>query len=292
VAEAVSNVLRRTGLEAELEKEREEGGEDRLANVQELVTAAARYDEETEAPSLEDFLQRVALTSDQDAVDESAGVVLLMTLHAAKGLEFPVVFVVGLEQGMLPHERALYDAKGDVEEERRLCFVGMTRAMRRLYLSHAAQRVLRGTLLPRCQSQFLDELPDDAAVSESFTSEPGHESNELHDGFVPLDDQLSDEESRRPARRVRPKRRSEFEDEPVFSPDDPTSRALRAAAASAYADWKPGMLVRHERYGVGTVDWIRPGGGQTRASIRFAGYGQKTFILEVAPVYKLERGSV
>jgi len=289
IADAVSNALVLSGLEADLRNERAEGGEDRLANVEELVTAAKRYEEEIEQPSLEDFLQRVALTSDQDAVDESAGVVLLMTLHAAKGLEFPVVFVVGLEEGMLPHERSLHE--GDIEEERRLCFVGITRARERLYLSRARQRLLRGALLPRCASQFLGELPDDATVWERFGDEVTATS-EWGEDFVPLDDQLPPEETMRRSRRNRFKRRREFDDEPVFSPDDPTGRALRSASSSPYADWQPGMLVTHERLGVGTVEWIRPGGGQTRASIRFARHGRKTFILEFTPVRKLERGSM
>ncbi|MFQ5806534.1 MAG: ATP-dependent helicase [Phycisphaerae bacterium] len=294
VADAVSNVLALTGLETALREEREAGGEDRLANVEELVTAAKRYEDEIEQPSLEDFLQRVALTSDQDAVDESAGVVLLMTLHAAKGLEFPVVFIVGLEQGLLPHERALHEAKGDLEEERRLCFVGITRAQSRLYLSHARQRLLRGALLPRCQSQFLGELPDDAIVRTDFGDDSSESSkwDEDDDGFVPLDEHLPAERAPRRSRKRRSKRWREFDDEPVFSPDDPTGQALLSASASPYANWRPGTLVGHEHYGVGTVEWIRPGGGQTRASIRFARYGPKTFILEVAPVRKLERGSV
>ena len=289
VADAVSNVLAFSGLEANLRKERDEGGEDRLANVEELVTAATRYEEEIEQPSLEDFLQRVALTSDQDAVDESAGVVLLMTLHAAKGLEFPVVFVVGLEEGMVPHERSLHE--GDIEEERRLCFVGITRAHERLYLSHARQRLLRGALLPRCASQFLGELPDEAVAWESFGDE-GNGTSGSDDGFVPLDDHLPPEETMRPPRRSRAKRRREFDDEPVFSPNDPTGRVLREASSSPYADWQPGTLVNHDKFGVGTVEWIRPGGGQTRASIRFARYGRKTFILEFTPIRLLQRGGV
>jgi DNA helicase-2/ATP-dependent DNA helicase PcrA len=285
VADTVSNVLALSGLEAELRKDRgDDGGEDRLANVQELVTAATRYEDEVENSSLEDFLQRVALTSDQDAVDESAGVVLLMTLHAAKGLEFPVVFVVGMEQGMLPHERSLHE--GDIEEERRLCFVGITRARERLYLSHARERLLRGALLPRSQSQFLAELPSEATAWERFGED---RESKWNDGFVPLDDHLPSAQTRR-SRRSRSKRDGEFDDEPVFSPNDPTGRALRAASDSPYADWQCGTLVSHDRYGVGQVEWVRPGGGQTRASIRFPGYGQKTFILERTPIHKLERG--
>ena len=290
VADAVSNVLTLSGLENWFRKEREDGGEDRLANVEELVTAARRYEDEVEEATLEDFLQRVALTSDQDAVDESAGVVMLMTLHAAKGLEFPVVFMVGLEEGMLPHERSIHE--GDVEEERRLCFVGMTRAQERLYLSHAEQRLLRGALLPRCASQFLGELPDDATVYQMFGNKSGSNYDRFDDGFVPVDDHLPHEERTRSSRTRQRKRTSEFDDEPVFSPNDPTGRALREASSLEYVGWQPGTLVTHERFGVGTVEWVRPGGGQTRASIRFARYGTKTFILEFAPVHKLERGSV
>ena len=286
VADAVSHVLTLSGLEAMLKKEREDGGEDRLANVEELVTAAKRYEEDAETPTLEDFLQRIALTSDQDAIDESAGVVLLMTLHAAKGLEFPVVFVVGLEDGMLPHERSLHG--GDIEEERRLLFVGITRAMKRLYISHARQRLLRGALIPRAASCFLQELPDTAVVTQSFSEERQSES-EFGRRFVPTDDHLSSDEWRAPRRKRNTVRKSEFDDEPVFSPDDPTGRAVRAASDSPFAKWKEGMLVQHDRFGVGTVLWVRPGGGQTRASIRFAGVGQKTFVLELAPVRPLTR---
>jgi len=288
VADAVSNVLALTGLEKMYRREREDGGEDRLANIEELVTAAKSYDEETGESSLEDFLQRVALTSDQDAVDESAGVVMLMTLHAAKGLEFPVVFIVGVEEGMLPHERSLQE--GDIEEERRLCFVGITRARERLHLSYANQRLLRGALLPRCQSQFFCELPDEVIDWHNFNN--ADKSNGARGGgFELLDDQLSPEDvtSSSRSRRRRRKRDAEFDDERVFSPDDPTGPILRIAGKSAYADWERGTLVNHDSYGVGTIEWIRPGGGQTRASIRFAGHGRKTFILELAPIIRLER---
>jgi DNA helicase-2/ATP-dependent DNA helicase PcrA len=323
VSEAVSAALTLSGLEAALTKELEEGGEDRLANVQELVTAARRYEEEVEEPTLADFLYRVALVSDQDQVDESAGVVMLMTLHAAKGLEFPVVFMVGLEQGLLPHETALMESV-DVEEERRLCFVGITRARERLVLTHARQRMIRGVTLPRAPSQFLRELDESAARCEDYCRaawdfsggrrqmEAGEEPDE--DGFVALHDHLEPEENQRPlrprlasedgtrpfpsraergaarGRRKSDRRRrrfSEFGDEEDMRIIDAAADAL--ARTSRYADWQPGTLVRHARYGVGQVVWIRPGGGQTRASIRFPREGEKTFILELAPVEKLER---
>ncbi|MBU0639496.1 MAG: UvrD-helicase domain-containing protein [Planctomycetes bacterium] len=288
VADAVSRVLTLSGLEADLRKEQEDGGEDRLANVQELVTAAAQYDEEAEEPTLADFLNRVSLTSDQDSVDESAGCVLLLTLHAAKGLEFPVVFIVGLEQGMLPHERSL--AGGDqVEEERRLCFVGITRAQERLYLSHARERLIRGRPFPRAPSQFLRELDCDAIERTDFDEGAFFDDREAgsKEGFEPLHDHLPAEELQRPRS---PKRRLR-----ESATDADELRIIDVAAAgttSPFADWKPGQLVRHATYGVGQLLWIRPGAGQSRAAIKFAGYGEKTFILELAPVTKLERGSV
>ena len=297
VAQAVSAALTLSGLEAALKQEHDDGGEDRLANVQELVTAAKRYQDETEEPTLPDFLQRVTLVSDQDAVDESAGVVMLMTLHAAKGLEFPVVFIVGLEQGLLPHENALRESI-DVEEERRLCFVGLTRAKERLVLSHARQRVIRGVTVPRAASQFLRELGDEATTSQNFDRRPSatglrrntrrpEEVEPDADGFVPLHDQLPPEESgrrlsRRPRRRLR-----EFDDEDDARIIDAAAEAV--APASPYADWKAGTLVQHKHYGVGQVVWIRHGPGQTRAGIRLAGRGEMTFILEFTPIQKLER---
>ncbi len=285
VSDVVSNVLADSGLEESLRAERATGGEDRLANVEELVTAAQRYEEEVEEPSLEDFLQRVALTSDQDAVDESAGVVLLMTLHAAKGLEFPVVFIVGLEQGMLPHERSLHE--GNIEEERRLCFVGITRAQQELILTHAETRTLRGATLPRCRSQFLDELPEDAVVCESFLDED--EEAGCGACFVPLEDELADDETPADRKRRGRRRPEDEEDEPVFSPDDPTGTPGGGGGASPFARWQPGMLVEHDRFGVGQVEWIRPGAGQTRARIRFVRYGARTLVLDAAPVRALAR---
>ena len=289
VEQAMLAAVEISGLETDLRKVDEEQGEDRLANVNELITAAVRYDEEVPEPTLEDFLQRVSLTSDQDAIDAGADAVLLLTLHAAKGLEFPIVFVVGLEQGLLPHERALA-GDGDVEEERRLCFVGFTRAKEQLYVSHARQRFLRGQLVPRAASQFMGELPDDASVLEQFGL-PTHETS-----FGRRDDGLEliaeDFDAPPPAgnRWGRPARQRPKHDDPdeVFFDvrDEP---AAPPADTPEFAAWQRGTLVQHERYGVGQIEWIKPGPGQTRASIRFAGYGEKVFVLEQAPVTRVER---
>jgi DNA helicase-2/ATP-dependent DNA helicase PcrA len=146
--------------------------EDALDNAQELVSAAAEYDRQHAdgSGSLDDWLQQIALVSDIDAVDPERGAVTLMTLHAAKGLEFDVVFMAGVEEGLLPHERS-QDERGGLEEERRLCFVGMTRARRELILSSARWRASFGMETRTSRSIFLAELPRDEIVWQSADEE-------------------------------------------------------------------------------------------------------------------------
>ena len=158
VAPLAQRVLVESGLENSLRGEGDQG-EAALENVNELINAAAQYDQFTEQPSLLDYLQQIALFSDADAYDASAGRVAMMTLHAAKGLEFENVFIVGLEQGLLPHERSHTDeGQQELEEERRLFFVGITRAKTGLHISCARYRTIRGQELRAIPSQFLYEL--------------------------------------------------------------------------------------------------------------------------------------
>jgi DNA helicase-2/ATP-dependent DNA helicase PcrA len=156
----VEEVLTRSGLEKMLRKE-DPNVENELANVMELISSAAEYDKENPDGSLDDYLSRISLVSDADHLQGAGGSVTLMTLHAAKGLEFPVVAIVGLEEGCLPHSRALEGLTNpdDLEEERRLCFVGITRAQKQLILSKAAHRMIRGVRDRTATSQFLAQMP-------------------------------------------------------------------------------------------------------------------------------------
>ena len=128
--------------------------------MNELISSAAQFDEENPQGTLEDYLGQVSLVSDMDLLDES-GAITLMTLHAAKGLEFPVVAMIALEEGSLPHAR-VKDHPDQLEEERRLCFVGITRAQQRLILSKSARRTIRGIPGPTAASRFLGEMPGEA----------------------------------------------------------------------------------------------------------------------------------
>ena len=155
--EVLERVLEQTGTIAAFEAERTIEARGRIENLQELVGVARQYRLETADASLAGFLQDVALVSDQDTISDDRGLVTLMTLHNAKGLEFRAVFAIGMEEGVFPHIRAIEEQ--GVEEERRLCYVGMTRAMERLTLTHTLSRSLWGRKSYNLASRFLDELP-------------------------------------------------------------------------------------------------------------------------------------
>jgi DNA helicase-2/ATP-dependent DNA helicase PcrA len=159
IDELLERVLEKTGTLDALEAERTIEARGRIENLQELVGVAQEYRQQADEPSLAGFLQDISLVSDQDAIRDERGLVTLMTLHNAKGLEFRAVFVIGMEEGLFPHSRSIEEQ--GVEEERRLCYVGMTRAMERLTMTHTSSRTLFGRREHNLASRFLDELSDD-----------------------------------------------------------------------------------------------------------------------------------
>jgi DNA helicase-2/ATP-dependent DNA helicase PcrA len=164
VPELVEEVLQRSGTLDALEAERTIEAQGRIENLQELVGVAREWKEQAQEPSLSGFLQEISLYSDQDAIRGEGSLVTLMTLHNAKGLEFGAVFVIGMEEGIFPHSRSIEEQ--GIEEERRLCYVGMTRAKERLCLLHASTRSLWGSRAYNLPSRFLDELPETGVVRE------------------------------------------------------------------------------------------------------------------------------
>ncbi|MDB9303602.1 DNA helicase PcrA [Nodularia spumigena CS-591/12] len=160
VSELLQELLNESGYIQDLQNQGTDEAEDRIQNVQELYNAVLQFQEESEDVSLTAFLQSSALSSDLDNLKDGQKAVSLMTLHSSKGLEFPVVFLVGLEQGLFPNYRSINNPES-LEEERRLCYVGITRAQERLYISHARERRLYGSREPAMRSQFLDELPEE-----------------------------------------------------------------------------------------------------------------------------------
>lgn len=186
-AETARKVFRESGLEESL-KTGNIKDQSALENVNELINAAARYERQTGEPSLLDYIQEIALFSDVDSYDTRSERVALMTLHSAKGLEFENAFIIGLEDGLMPHEKSS-DEIDELEEERRLLFVGLTRARSGLYLSYARYRTYRGQLLRSVPSQFLHELGLDLpAEQESGSYHPDYPSKSESGAFIAIDD--------------------------------------------------------------------------------------------------------
>jgi DNA helicase-2/ATP-dependent DNA helicase PcrA len=158
VDELVQEVLSESGYVDALKAERTIEAEGRLENLEELVGVAREFQQQAEEPRLDEFLQQIALFSEQDNLTSDEGIVTLMTLHNAKGLEFPIVFMIGVEEGIFPHMRSI--EAGDLDEERRLCYVGITRARQQLYVTYARARSLFGRREWNVPSRFIDEIPD------------------------------------------------------------------------------------------------------------------------------------
>ncbi|GAB3770503.1 DNA helicase-2/ATP-dependent DNA helicase PcrA [Nocardioides ginsengisegetis] len=280
----LESVLSRSGYLAELEASDDPQDETRVENLAELVAVAREFSDDPVAgpsadpsdvdagqvaPGLSDFLERVALVADTDQIpDDDAGVVTLMTLHTAKGLEFPVVFLTGLEDGVFPHARALGD-QPELEEERRLAYVGVTRARERLYISRAVVRSAWGAPSHNPGSRFLDELPIDL-VDWRRT-----EASQTRWGRPDLSGSVRMGEPTAAGRRN-------------FS-----SAALRADAASkakparAIPSLEPGDRVIHDSFGMGTVVALEGVAEKAVASIDFGSEGVKRLLLRYAPVEKL-----
>ncbi|PSF38941.1 DNA helicase PcrA [Aphanothece hegewaldii CCALA 016] len=168
VAEILLQLMEQSGYIAELKNKGTEEADNRLANVFELYNAVLKFTEDTESNSIQDYLATASLSSDLDDLREGQEKVSLMTLHSAKGLEFPVVFLVGLEQGTLPHMRSLGDPLS-IEEERRLCYVGVTRAQEQLFLTHTKERFVWGNREGKIPSQFLEEIPQELVTTNVKT---------------------------------------------------------------------------------------------------------------------------
>ncbi|GIW87354.1 MAG: DNA helicase [Isosphaeraceae bacterium] len=239
-------------------------GADRTANLDELLSAARQFDREHPGATIAEFLEEVSLATSVDRWDEDAGAVALMTLHAAKGLEFPVVFLVGLEEGILPHARSAEDGR-DREEERRLLFVGITRAREELYLSHVRIRTTRGQRQVAIPSSFLRELPEDALRTVDHTAaEAGLWGRSWPDSR---------------------------EREPASLPRLGTAADLLRASAEPIATgderldaFQPGATVLHPNYGLGRIVAIEGAGPNRKGRVRFTVGGEKTFVLARSPL--------
>ena len=249
-------ILEQSGLLEELRASHDPQDEVRVENLEELVAVIKEYEErivgEGETPTLGGFLEEVSLVADADEIPEGedhGGVVTLMTLHTAKGLEFPTVFLTGMEEGVFPHSRTLGEKK-ELEEERRLAYVGLTRARERLYLSRAEYRSAWGAPNYNPPSRFLDEIPENLI-----------DWNKSASGFASP-----------------PITRKKFPSPPPPRATGKQSNSLQLAI---------GDRVSHDTFGLGTVISVSGEGEKAEATINFGSYGEKRLLLRYAPVDKL-----
>lgn len=259
--------MEQSGYVAELIAEGTDEAEERRRNLQELVNAALQYQEENEEGSLEGFLASAALASDADSKDTEADRVTLMTLHASKGLEFPVVCLVGLEQGLFPSYRSLEDPAA-LEEERRLCYVGITRAKERLFLSHASERRLWGGMRePAVPSVFLSELPP-----------------ELVRGDIPRSGGAA---LRREQRLDRLTRVDREESQRVAAGGSAAAPANAVRRRAPSRPWAVGDQLRHANFGDGTITHLFGSGEKISIAVKFEGMGPKILDPRLAPIEPL-----
>ncbi len=287
VSDIVRTAIIETGYENALRSERTDEAEGRLENLQELVNAAVDYDEQG-VEGLREFIDHSALVSDQDDYKRDAPVTL-MTAHSAKGLEFPVVFIVGLEDGLFPHSRSATD-RAELEEERRLAYVAMTRAERFLYVTHAMKRRVYGEELASEPSPFLNEMPidlmEDLSLGKSWLS--------FARGSSEIDYEHG--EYRKEKKKYMGKTYDSTESIAEFFKQrsrqmGQTSGSLPkiskpVAPAPASNEFTPGSYVKHSKYGRGLVLRREGAGESAKLTVSFPGYGQKKLVEKYAGLEK------
>ncbi|MCH1984200.1 DNA helicase PcrA [Ruminococcus sp. OA3] len=265
VSELLKQVIDETGYVKELEAEETDESRARIENIDELLTKAVTYEEENDTPTLDGFLEEVALIADIDTVEDGDDRVLLMTLHSAKGLEFPYVYMAGMEDGIFPSYMTITsDDPSEIEEERRLCYVGITRAMKGLTLTSAQQRMLRGETQYNKVSRFIREIPRELV-------DVGHEIKERESK---TDQMLASSSYRQMKEAFRAQ---------VFQPQQfKVTKAERL-------DYAVGDTVRHVKFGTGVVESVVEGGKDFEVTVNFEKYGIKKMFAAFAKLKKIPK---
>ncbi len=266
VSEVIQEILDETGYVKELEAENTDEARARIENIDELISKASAYDETAENPSLSGFLEEVALVADIDSLQEGSDYVVLMTLHSAKGLEFPNVYLAGMEDGLFPsYMNVISDDLSDLEEERRLCYVGITRAMENLSITCAKQRMVRGEMQYHTVSRFVDEIPKHllgkGKEEPRFLSQP--------------------QSFREAVSKVKPifSTRNTYQSRSVSFPSANTSKAT--------LEYQEGDRVAHTKFGEGTVTQIVEGGRDYEVTVDFDQVGAKKMLATFAKLKKV-----
>lgn len=266
VEDLIDRVLRDTGYLEELENERTPQAQSRIDNLHELISVAQEFAASEEENNLENFLAHVALVSDIDDTELGEDAITLMTLHSSKGLEFPVVFLVGMEEGLFPHARTLMD-ETEIEEERRLCYVGITRAKEKLFLSSTKMRTIYGNTVTYPPSRFLQEIP--ARLVKTI-------KRQEHFSALENFKQVSEKYSARPQKPAS-----------TFNPHSFMPQKPAAAAGGTGTRFNTGDRVSHSKWGEGMVVSVKDSPDGQEVKVAFAGAGVRSLLTKYAVLKKL-----
>ena len=266
VEDLIDRVLRDTGYLEELENERTPQAQSRIDNLHELISVAQEFAASEEENNLENFLAHVALVSDIDDTELGEDAITLMTLHSSKGLEFPVVFLVGMEEGLFPHARTLMD-ETEIEEERRLCYVGITRAKEKLFLSSTKMRTIYGNTVTYPPSRFLQEIP--ARLVKTIKRQERFSALE---NFKQVSEKYS-------ARLQKPAS--------TFNPHSFMPQKPAAAAGGTGTRFNTGDRVSHSKWGEGMVVSVKDSPDGQEVKVAFAGAGVRSLLTKYAVLKKL-----
>ncbi|GBG55504.1 ATP-dependent DNA helicase PcrA [Sporomusaceae bacterium FL31] len=268
VVDLIDKVMNDSGYIAELEKEQTPQSEVRIENLRELLSVAKEFANGDLENNLENFLSHVALVSDVDTADLAGEKVTLMTLHSAKGLEFPIAFMAGMEEGLFPHARTLMN-ECEIEEERRICYVGITRARRKLYLSNARMRTIYGKTIMYPVSRFMSEIPEHTL--ERVELKPSR--FDLRSGLTPAGGLARQTPQQAPVNHTM---------------QAPKQTFTQAGPIGQPAAWKVGDKAQHNKWGIGTVVDVRGNGEEQELKIAFPGQGIKQLMTKYAPIAKVQ----
>ena len=275
IEDLIEEIVYATGYRDELLEEGEVEAESRLENIQELVNKAVSYWQDADEPTLDGFLEEVALVADIDSMDESEDRVILMTLHAAKGLEFPHVYLTGMEEGLFPSVMAMSEDPEALEEERRLCYVGITRAENELMCTAARQRMINGETRYEKISRFLEEIPEEYVEREQQENSiytRRRPVTEFEDNDLPWNN--------------RPSGISLFGKKPEYSKKPDFGKAFTVQKAGSL-DYHEGDRVKHMKFGTGTVKSIVDGGKDFEVTVEFDSVGVRKMFASFAKLQKI-----
>lgn len=274
ISDLVEEMLNKTGYRNALKLEGTPEAEDRLANVDEFVNTVRQYEKETDEPSLSAFLEEIALVSDIDALESDENRVVLMTIHSAKGLEFKNVFLIGMEENIFPGTQSIYGGEIEIEEERRLAYVAITRAKRNLTVTHTTTRMLYGSTQRNMPSRFLKEIPEEycqctADLTPSFSFGGGFsDRNEGRRGYY--DDDYSYSPRRTSAYGYNPPKSAS-----AYGSAYGSTYTKKPAEAKSSTDYSAGQTVEHKTFGKGMILKVTPMGNDTLLEIAFDTVGTK-----------------